>query len=485
MARRANALNWLDKISEFWPRIAAGFGFLAALLASMHALLHKRDSRATTLWLGLIWFLPLFGAILYLALGVNRIRRRAVSLGMPAATPAIPENYQSPQLEAEHLQTLATVVGKIAKRPLTMGNKIAPLVNGDEAFPAMLAAIDSAKKSISLCTYIFDNDASGEKFVEALERAVKRGVEVRILIDAAGTRYSFPPITWHLRDKKIPFAKFLPTSILTPWHVATINLRNHRKLLIADGKIAFTGGINIRHGNVLAEKPKSPVQDLQFRVEGPVVAQLQEAFASDWFFCTKEKLEGENWFPQLSKSGHIIARAVTDGPDADFEKLRLTLLAALADAQISIQILTPYFLPDTALITALNLAALRGVRVDIILPSKNNLPFVHWASRAMWWQVLERGCHIWLTPPPFDHSKLMIVDGHWVLLGSANWDARSLRLNFELNVECYGYEFAEEMEKLLWTKISAAREVTLAEADDRMLPIKLRDAIARLFSPYL
>ena len=122
---------------------------------------------------------------------------------------------------------------------------------------------------------------------------------------------------------------------------------------------------------------------------------------------------------------------------------RWTLLAALAEAQTSVQILTPYFLPDNALITALNLAALRGVRVDIILPAKNNLPFVHWASRALWWQVLERGCRIWLTPPPFDHSKLMIVDGHWVLLGSANWDARSLRLNFELNVECYGREFAQ------------------------------------------
>ena len=184
-------------------------------------------------------------------------------------------------------------------------------------------------------------------------------------------------------------------------------------------------------------------------------------------------------------SGDVIARAITDGPDADFEKARWTLLAALAEAQTSVQILTPYFLPDSALVTALNLAALRGVRVDIILPAKNNLPFVHWASRAMWWQVLERGCHIWLTPPPFDHSKLMIVDGHWVLFGSANWDARSLRLNFELNVECYGRDFAQEMEKVIAKKLHAAREVTLAEVDGRSLPVKLRDATARLFSPFL
>jgi cardiolipin synthase len=133
----------------------------------------------------------------------------------------------------------------------------------------------------------------------------------------------------------------------------------------------------------------------------------------------------------------------------------------------------------------LKLAALRGVRVDIILPAKNNLPFVQWASRAMWWQVLERGCHVWLTSGPFDHSKLMIVDSHWVLLGSANWDARSLRLNFELNVECYGREFAQQMEKVIEAKLRGAHEVTLAEVDSRPLPAKLRDAVMRLFSPFL
>jgi cardiolipin synthase len=243
--------------------------------------------------------------------------------------------------------------------------------------------------------------------------------------------------------------------------------------------------MNIRHGHVLAAQPRHPIQDLQFRVEGPVVAQLQEAFANDWAFATGEMLEGEGWFPDLSEAGRLVARAIPDGPDADFEKARWTLLAALAEAQTSVQILTPYFLPDVALIAALNLAALRGVRVDILLPAQNNLPFVHWASRALWWQVLERGCKIWLTPPPFDHSKLMVVDGHWVLFGSANWDARSLRLNFELNVECYGRDFAQKMEAVVQQKLRGAREVTLAEADGRPLPAKVRDALARLFSPYL
>lgn len=480
-------MNWLDQLSQFWPHLAAGFDFLAALFASIHALLHKRDVRAATIWIGIVWLMPLFGPILYLSLGVNRIRRRAIQLGVHKTfSRPIPENLGEPQAAgAEHLKMLARVVGRVVAQPLTPGNKIQPLVNGDEAFPSMLAAIEAAKTTISLTTYIFDNDKSGEKFVTALKAAVERRVEVRVLIDAAGTRYSWPPITYKLRHAQIPFAKFLPASIFTPWRVATINLRNHRKILVVDGQTAFTGGMNIRHGNVLADRPKNPVQDLHFCIEGPLVTKLQEAFANDWTFATSEILDGKIWFPEAKESGDVISRVITDGPDADYDKLRLTLLVALAEAQTSVKILTPYFLPDNAIVTALNLAALRGVRVDIILPAKNNLPFVHWASRAMWWQVLERGCHIWLTPPPFDHSKLMIVDGHWVLLGSANWDARSLRLNFELNVECYGRECAREMGMVIEEKISTAREVSLAEVDGRSLPTKLRDATARLFSPYL
>jgi cardiolipin synthase len=502
-------VHWLDTLTRFWPHFAAGFDFLAALLASIHALLCKRDTRSATIWIATVWLIPLFGPILYLVLGVNRLRRRAVKLAIHKTySRPVAENLGEPEHDgAEHLKHIARVVNRITSQPLLGDNQIEPLVNGDEGFPAMLAAIESAQRSITLCSYIFDNDVSGEKFVAALERAVARGVQVRVLVDAAGTRYSWPTITWRLRRTRIPFARFLPSSIFTPWRVATVNLRNHRKSLIIDGKTGFTGGMNIRHGNILgpgwnetksgekrpADAPssrpaddKNAVQDLHFRVTGPVVAQLQAAFANDWMFTTEETLDGDLWFPEIKEvSGNVIARAISDGPDTDFDNLRLTLLAALAEAQTSVKILTPYFLPDSALITALNLAALRGVNVDIILPAKNNLPFVHWASRALWWQVLERGCRIWLTPPPFDHSKLVIVDDHWVLLGSANWDARSLRLNFELNVEAYGREFALEMEKVIAQKLSGAHAVTLAEIDGRTLPAKVRDALARLFSPYL
>ena len=482
-------MNWQDHLAEFWPHLASGFGFLASLLASIHAVLNKRDSRAAALWLGFIWLLPFVGPLLYLALGINRIRRHALSLrigreaGDASPKPILDDMGEPHRVEAQHLRMLAHVVNRVAKRPLVAANHVQPFVNGDEAFPAMLAAIEEATMSVSLATYIFDNDRSGNQFAGALARALARGVQVRVLIDDAGARYSLPSIVGQLRRARLPVARFLPT--LAPWRLTTINLHNHRKILVTDGRIGFTGGMNIREGNVLAAKPGRPVQDLHFKVEGPVVAQLQEAFVDDWAFCTKEVLAGDAWFPELKERGNAIARVITDGPEVDLDKLRWTLLGALSCARSTVRILTPYFLPDQALITSLNLAVLRGVQVDIILPVKNNLPFMHWASRAMWWQVLERGCRIWLTPPPFDHSKLMIVDDHWVFLGSANWDPRSLRLNFELNVECYGREFAGEMEAIVQSKLRGAKRVTLEETDCRALPVRLRDGVARLFTPYL
>src|SRR5882672_1786791 len=307
-------MDWLTRLSHFWPHFAAGFDLLACLLASGHALLQKRDTRAATLWIGIIWFLPALGPLLYLALGVNRIRRHAIKLGVHKTySRPVPDDLGEPEHDgAEHLKHIARVVSRVVTQPLTAGNKIEPLLNGDAAFPVMLAAIESAKKSVTLCTYIFDNDASGKKFVAAFERAVKRGVAVRVLVDSAGTRYSFPPITWKLRHTKIPFARFLPSSLLAPWRVATINLRNHRKSLVVDGEIAFTGGMNIRHGNVLVEKPAHPVQDLHFCVAGPVVTELQETFANDWAFTTAEILDGDLWFPD-SETRFLKAGSQTAG----------------------------------------------------------------------------------------------------------------------------------------------------------------------------
>jgi cardiolipin synthase len=477
---------------NFWHLATAGLALVLAVIACGHVVLYKRETRSAIAWVGFICLVPLFGPLLYFVFGVNRLRRRAVLLRGPleryrAATPQAecPSEELQDHLppHAAHLNMLARVVGGVVGRPLLPGNQIEPLINGDQAFPAMLAAIGAARTSISLQTYIFDHDDVGLAFAQALGDAVRRGVEVRVLIDAAGVRYSWPSILHALRRQGVRHARFLPS--LAPWSVTTLNMRTHRKFLVIDGRVGFTGGMNIRAGNCLQKHPRQPVQDIHFRVCGPVITRLQEAFTDDWLFTTGEALRGDSWFPEPQESGKVLARGITDGPDEDFEKLLWTLLGALSIARRSVRIVTPYFLPDSAIISSLNLAAMRGVKVEILLPSKNNLPVVHWASRAMWWQVLEHGCRIWLTTPPFDHSKLMIVDGCWALVGSANWDARSLRLNFEYNLECYDTGLASQLEDLIEKKRAGAREVTMEDIKKRGLPVRLRDGVARLLAPYL
>jgi cardiolipin synthase len=181
----------------------------------------------------------------------------------------------------------------------------------------------------------------------------------------------------------------------------------------------------------------------------------------------------------------VAARGIPDGPDDDFENIRWTLEAALGAARSAVRVVTPYFLPETSLIAALRLAAIRGVTVDIVLPEVNNLRIVQWAQNAQLWQILEVGCRVWLSPPPFDHSKLMVVDDDWSLFGSANWDPRSLRLNFEIAVECYERTLARNLARIADEKIAASRRASLQEVDQRRLPVRLRDGVARLFLPYL
>ena len=485
-------MNWIIELGKIWHWIVAALTLVLSLLASGHAILYKRDSRAAIGWIGFIWFVPLLGSVTYFIFGVNRIKRRAVSLraeqgrhssrtqadGMSATQP--PAALSQAQLQPDGL---ARATAGILPRSLLPGNRVELLVNGGAAYPAMLDAIASARETISLSTYIFDRDEAGVAFARALGEAVRRGVEVRVLIDATGIRYSWPSILGELRREKIPHARFLRSFPLR--RLLEMNLRNHRKILVVDGRAGFAGGMNIRVGHWLEKKPKSPVRDLHFRFTGPVVTHLQEAFADDWCFTTNEVLQGSRWFPAQEPAGPVIARGITDGPDEDFEKLRWTILAALSTAKESIRIATPYFLPDPTIIASLNLAAVRGVAVDILLPSRGNLPVVQWASTALWWQLLERGCRIWLSPPPFDHSKVFVVDGAWSLIGSTNWDPRSLRLNFEFNVECYDAGLARELDDWFAAQLQRSRQTSLAEMDSRSLPVRLRDGAARLLSPYL
>jgi len=477
---------------HLWPHVVALTIVAVALTAAGHVVLYKRDLRSAVGWIGLIGLLPFFGAILYALFGVNRIQRRAATMRRhQPELPASPEplTCDTAELEknlsadARHLSMLARGVGDIGDIPLLRGNTVTPLQNGDEAYPEMLAAIETACSSITFSSYIFAHDKTGLAFADALVAASHRGVEVRVLVDYVGMRYSFPSIVHRLHHGGVKAAEFMPTFV--PWRTPYMNLRNHRKILVVDGKLGFTGGINIRIDNLHREHPSEPVRDLHFKMTGPVVGQLQEIFAEDWAFTTHEILDGGKWFPKLEATGPVIARGIPDGPDEDLDKLRKVIMMALACSQKSVRIVTPYFLPDLSLIAAMNTTVMRGVSVEIVIPERPNLRAVGWAATGQLWQILEHGCRLWLAQEPFDHTKLMIVDDVWSLIGSANWDPRSLRLNFEFDVECYDADLATRLNELFVLKREHAREATIAEVDARPLPIRLRDGVARLFSPYL
>ena len=475
------------------PLVPAAVSLVVSLIATGHAILYKRDSRAAVAWVGLIWLVPFVGPLLYVLLGINRIRRRVsgrrgresslvtdldpVACAVSDLSAVLPD-------DRGHLAPMAQLGGSITRLALLRANAITPLIDGDEAYPAMIEAIENAARSISLCVYIFDNDGIGGRFVDALSRAVARGVEVCVLVDAVGARYSMPPVTNRLRKQGVRTARFM-SGVLT-WRTPYLNLRNHRKILVVDGTTGFTGGMNIRDHHLLNENPPHKARDIHFRVTGPVVRQLQAVFVDDWQFTTEELLTGDRWFPDLQHSeGTVLARVIPDGPDKNLDRMSMAFLGALAVARHSVRIMTPYFLPDRALIAALSICALRGVEVDIVLPSENNLKLVAWAAMAQMWQVIEWDCRVWMTPPPFDHSKLMVVDDALCLIGSSNWDPRSLRLNFELGVECYDVELAARLTTVIRNRMAAAHRLTPQDVNGRPLHVKLRDGVVRLAAPYL
>ena len=345
----------------------------------------------------------------------------------------------------------------------------------------MIEAIEAARASIGLSSYIMRVDKTGRRFIAALAAAQARGVEVRVIVDGVGSGWILSRAYHALRRAGIRAGRFLHSPL--PWRMPLVNLRSHKKILVIDGAIGFTGGINIADENVLASRPRHPVQDTHFKVTGPVVAQLVEAFAEDWAFVEGEELDGPAWFPTLQPTGHAKARVITSGPDQDVEKIEFCVLQAAACARSSIYIMTPYFLPDERLNTALALAAMRGVAVHIVMPTASNHVLVDWASRQNIGSMLKDGVNVWLGPPPFRHTKIMVVDGEWSLIGSSNWDMRSFRLNFELCMEVYDRVLAQHLQHFVVTHRGSS--LTNKELHARSLPVRLRDAGVRLMMPYL
>ncbi len=471
-----------------------GFGLLGVwivlgLLSAGHAICFKRDPRSAAIWVVIGLTVPIAGAWLYWAVGVNRVERSAVRRfgrrDRPFDTSDIVESFQPSSFHDAigHLHSLRTVADRAARLPLLPGNAIEPLHNGEQAYPRMLEAIANAQASVTLTSYIFDWDDVGREFAEALASAARRGVRVHTLLDGIGALGSFSRTGRRLLKSGARVEAFFPLRF--PLGRLRLNLRNHRKILVVDGRTAYTGGMNISARHLVGRGKGRVVRDLHFEIKGPIVAEVQHAFVEDWTLATNEELTGDRYFPNLVEEGAALCRGISSGPDENVEIIHLIVLAAITAAQRNIRIMTPYFIPSAALISALEMASLRGVEVTILLPSEIDLSFMRWAADAYLWQFLQRDIRVLRQPPPFVHTKLCIVDERWVLLGSANLDPRSFRLNFEFNVEAYDQSLAVDMTRWFDGCADVSHNITLAEMDARPIWQRLRDGTAKLFSPHL
>ena len=454
---------------------------LLAVTVSIDVLLKKSDVRSALGWIGTVWLAPILGSLLYYMFGINRVTRRALKLRrldeaarpFDAATPSCDSN----------IALLSEVSRKITESPLVAGNQLAILEGGDQTYPPMLEAIRGAKKCVALSSYIFRNDATGQEFVEALSDAARRGVEVRVLLDGVGTGYLYPGIYYRLRRSGVTAARFLHSWL--PWRMPFLNMRNHRKLMVVDGSVAFIGGINIGNENCDRPPGKRTVQDVHFRVTGPAACIVMDAFARDWTFTTEENLDQDFWWPKLQACGKSFARGLHSGPDADIYKIELLLGAAINLAQKRIRIVTPYFLPDVRLQFAIQQAGLRGVQVEIVIPARSDQRLMDWALRGHVRFFRYIRADIIATPPPFDHTKLCTVDGEWSLIGSSNWDTRSFRLNFEFDLEIIDRDFTAKLDEMIDARIASGCRLTPDMLAAEPIWKRLRNASARLLLPYL
>lgn len=485
----------IEQFLYYWPHILAVLSIVLGALAAIHATMTKDEVRTALGWVGVIVLSPIVGAIVYAIAGVNRIRRSTLS--QQRANTGIIALYHLSHFDTtndlvraafgQQFGAMKILGDSVSRYDFTSGNSVKMLTSGDDAYAAMIAAISQAERSIVLETYIFDHDGVGEQFVEALSAAVARGVEVRVLVDAVGARYSIPSIVKLLRQKQIPVDVF-NGNIIMGLRLPYANLRTHRKILIVDGKTAFTGGMNIRAGFTRQFAGHGEAIDTHFMLEGPAVADLFHLASEDWRFTTGELLTGEAWSiaaPTAPPGTGTLVRVVGSGPDKNVETNHRMLTGAFSVAQQHILIMSPYFLPDRELISALVTAARRGVSVDIVVPGVNNLKLVDRAMRAQFDQLLKDGCRIWRAEGAFNHSKLITIDGAWCYVGSSNLDPRSLRLNFEVDLEILDHEIARDVEERIGSAIEISREIHLGRLKNRPFLERLIDRIIWLGSPYL
>lgn len=475
------------------PTLLSAFFTLSEVVAIAFiplVLLRRKEPSSTFAWIFVLIALPPIGVVLFWYLGRDRIRRpvrtrlavssqvrqRLADRITSRVRDGEPEVPAAPALPLDdELRGVMRLASKLGRAEIVGGNRVELLVGAVTTYDALVASIDAARQHVHLEFYAFRRGEVTGRVVAALERAAARGVKVRLLYDAFGS-LGVGRTLEPLRRAGAEASPFFPLDPIR--RAATINLRNHRKLVVVDGALGFCGGINVGDEFV-------PWRDVMLRIEGPAVAQLQAVFVEDWFFATRQSLEDDACFPELAVAGDSTLQCVQSGPDQTLEAIQRLYFGAIAAARERVWISTPYFVPDRAVLVAIQTAALRGVDVRLVVPAHSNQPIAKWAGESFYDELLAAGVRIFEYGPEMVHTKALVVDGRFATVGSANLDVRSFRLNFELVVVVYDEDIVFELTELHAADQRSSRELDHERWTQRGRAAQVREGFGRLLSPML
>jgi len=477
--------------SEFWRFFSLAF-LVTAIPVAIMIVLEKRSPYKTAAWILVLILLPIFGVIFYLIFGQEYRRRKLFSRrGIKSLSRfrklaikqlrEIENTNQNFNPEISQKQNLIHLLLNNSQSLLTTGNQLTILNGGKETFDAIFKAIEQAEHHIHLEYYIFSDDNIGNQLKKLLIKKSNEGVEVRIIIDDVGSWGLKKKFLQELIDNGIEIYSFM--EVRFPRLTSRVNFRNHRKIVVVDGNIGFTGGINVADRYIRGLPKIGPWRDMHLQISGDAVACLQVIFAADWYFIINENLTGKKYFPPFTEADGIPIQITASGPDSDWENIAQAFFSAISNARKKVYLATPYLMPPQPIMTALKTAALSNVDVRIIIPGKSDATTAKWCSFSYIEPLLEAGVKIYLYQGGFIHSKYILVDDVISTIGTTNLDFRSLETNFEVNVFVYEKAFTAKMEKQFYADQKNSREIKLVEWKKRAWHYKVRESLAHIVSP--
>ncbi len=478
-----------------WWQTACVVCYLLVVLVTIAVIIEeKRDPVKSLAWITVIALIPVAGILTYVLFGrywrkrkmfsrkgildegyiesVSRSQLRTLSDPALEATPEIQNNRDTIRLMLNNSKSL-----------LAIHNRVGILQNGKETFASLFEALRSARSSIHMEYYIFENDRIGRRVADILMEKARQGVEVRLIYDGVGTLWTEGSIFRRMRRAGVKVECFMPVAF--PWLTSRVNYRNHRKIAVIDGRVAYTGGINIAERYLKGTK-LGKWRDIHLKIEGDAVNLLQAVFITDWYFVRRtEYLDTEKYFHDTDIKDVCPIQIAASGPDSDWATIMQAFFSAITKARQRIWISTPYFTPTAPLLTAMKVAALSGIDVRLLLPAKSDTKTAYWASRSYVLELLEAGIKVYFYQGGFNHSKLVIIDGEFCSVGTANMDIRSFEDNFEVSALIYDSKLAAELEASYKADLKQSRLVTLAQWELRSRWNATLESLARLLSPLL